>query len=328
MDGELLAEYAANASPAGPQKEYGYRNGQLLITAEGGAARANFALRSNGAAASASSELSVSCSNWPARGVIDGDRKGTNWGSDGGWVDASSGSFSNDWLQIDFDNSKSIDELDVFTVQDNYANPSEPTAEMTFSAYGLTAYELRYWDGSSWLPVPGASVTGNNKVWRRFTFAAINTNKIRLIPQAAVDNGYARLTEVEAWGAVTPPPKTNVALRSNRAVASASSELSSSCSAWPARGTNDGDRKGAYWGASGGWADSSSGSFPDWLQIDFNGSKTIDEVGVFTAQDNYASPSEPTETMTFSSYGLTAYQVQYWNPKNLSTVRNHRWTTM
>src|SRR5207253_6409319 len=30
---ELLAEYAANGSPSAPQKEYGYRNGQLLITA-------------------------------------------------------------------------------------------------------------------------------------------------------------------------------------------------------------------------------------------------------------------------------------------------------
>src|SRR5258705_520569 len=34
IGGELLAEYAANAAPASPQKEYGYRNGQLLITAE------------------------------------------------------------------------------------------------------------------------------------------------------------------------------------------------------------------------------------------------------------------------------------------------------
>lgn len=33
IGGELLAEYAANASPNAPQKEYGYRNGQLLITA-------------------------------------------------------------------------------------------------------------------------------------------------------------------------------------------------------------------------------------------------------------------------------------------------------
>ncbi len=31
MGGELLAEYAANGSPSTPQKEYGYRNGQLLV---------------------------------------------------------------------------------------------------------------------------------------------------------------------------------------------------------------------------------------------------------------------------------------------------------
>src|SRR5713226_5964948 len=32
IGGELLAEYPANASASNPQKEYGYRNGQLLIT--------------------------------------------------------------------------------------------------------------------------------------------------------------------------------------------------------------------------------------------------------------------------------------------------------
>jgi RHS repeat-associated protein len=34
MGGELVAEYAANAGPTSPQKEYGYRNGQLLVTAD------------------------------------------------------------------------------------------------------------------------------------------------------------------------------------------------------------------------------------------------------------------------------------------------------
>jgi RHS repeat-associated protein len=33
LGGELLAEYAANAGPAVPQKEYAYRNGQLLVSA-------------------------------------------------------------------------------------------------------------------------------------------------------------------------------------------------------------------------------------------------------------------------------------------------------
>jgi YD repeat-containing protein len=34
MGGELLAEYAANAAPTTPQKEYGYRSGELLVVAE------------------------------------------------------------------------------------------------------------------------------------------------------------------------------------------------------------------------------------------------------------------------------------------------------
>jgi YD repeat-containing protein len=54
--GGLMAEYAASGTATSPQKEYGYRNGQLLITAaaqSGAEARANVALASNGATASA-----------------------------------------------------------------------------------------------------------------------------------------------------------------------------------------------------------------------------------------------------------------------------------
>jgi YD repeat-containing protein len=51
IGGELVAEYAANASPATPKKEYGYRNGELLITAASNApaasARDDFSLASN-----------------------------------------------------------------------------------------------------------------------------------------------------------------------------------------------------------------------------------------------------------------------------------------
>ena len=33
IGGELLAEYAQNAAPTQPQKEYGYRGGELLVQA-------------------------------------------------------------------------------------------------------------------------------------------------------------------------------------------------------------------------------------------------------------------------------------------------------
>ena len=31
-------------------------------------------------------------------------------------------------------------------------------------------------------------------------------------------------------------------------------------------------------------------AYPDWVQINFNGSKSIDRVVVYTLQDNYAEP--------------------------------------
>jgi RHS repeat-associated protein len=186
-----------------------------------------------------------------------------------------------------------------------------------FFREGLSEYTLQYWDGSAWQSVPGGHPTANNKVWTRISFAAITTSKIKVVTNDAVDHGYSRVTEVEAWGSSTPPSAVNVALSTNGATASASSILSSS---FPASGANNGDRKGTGWGSGGGWADSTSNSFPDWLQIDFSGTKTINEIDVFTLQDSYASPAEPTETMTFSTYGLSSYDVQYWDGSAWVTV--------
>src|SRR5258706_6321850 len=109
--------------------------------------------------------------------------------------------------------------------------------------------------------------------------------------------------ELEAWSA----PPANAALAANGGTVSASSSLTG----YPASKVNDGDRKG---GDPQFWADSSPGNFSsDWVEVDFSGSKTISEIDVVTLQDNLSSPIEPTLTQTFSSYGATAYDVQYWN---------------
>ena len=56
---------------------------------------------------------------------------------------------------------------------------------------------------------------------------------------------------------------------------------------------NNNERAGTGWGNGGGWADGTPGTFPDWVQIIFNGSKTIDRVVVYSLQDNYTSRSSP-----------------------------------
>jgi hypothetical protein len=53
-------------------------------------------------------------------------------------------------------------------------------------------------------PVITGSVTGNNKVWRQFTFMPITTTKIRVVANGGADNTFSRVVEIEAWGSVSP----------------------------------------------------------------------------------------------------------------------------
>jgi peptidyl-Asp metalloendopeptidase len=265
----------------------------------------NVALASNGATATASS----SYSGFAASGAINGDRKGLFAWQNGYWSTASAGFPA--WLEVQFNGSKTISEIDVVTVQDNYNAPIEPNESMTFSVGGLTAYEVQYWNGSAWVTISGGSVSGNNKVWKKFSFAAITTTKIRVLSCGSTDN-YSRLTEIEAWTGPSPAPRYNLALSSMGALATASNSYNSG---YGPGGTNNGDRKSLNWTNGGGWNDSGP-PFPDWLQINFGAVKMIDEVDVFTLQDNYANSIEPTESTTFTLWGLTAYQVEYWNGTN------------
>jgi transposase len=354
----------------------------------------NVALASNGGVAVASSTLNSALS--PAY-AIDGNRKGIVY-----WNDGTSRAFP-DWLEVDFNGIKAVSEVDVFSVQDNFQSPADPTPSMTFSLYGLRNFEVQYWTGSAWAPVPGGTVTNNSLVWRKFTFDPLATSRIRVFDTATADGVWSRINEVEVYASVstspnflvsaipssltlaqggtaaspvtvtalngyngvvglavtgcptgvtcslttpvTPNPAAtstlsiaasanastgtfpvtitgtdgvlthtatitltvtfmNVALSSNGAVAVASSALNSNLS--PAYAI-DGDRKGVIY-----WNDGTSRTFPDWLEVDFNGTKAISEIDVFMVQDNFQSPVDPTPSMTFSLYGLRNFEVQYW----------------
>jgi hypothetical protein len=395
----------------------------ITVTGGTGGVPVNVALLSNGGVATASS--SYSGGGFGPAGVINGDRKGLSWGSNGGWNDDTVSTFP-DWLQIDFNGTKSIQEIDVFTVQDNYASPSDPTPGMTFTLFGIATFQVQFWNGSGWQDVPGGAVSGNNRVWRQFIFSPISTNRIRVLVNGTAQNDFSRITEIEAYTSTRPANKVpsvslnspangdsyispapvplsanasdsdgtisrvdfyagssliatssstsnpyaatwtnvspgtysitavvtdndggtatsapvsitvtgtsliNYALQTNGGLATASSSYSGG--GFGPAGTINGDRKGISWGNNGGWNDDTLSSYPDWLQIDFNGTKSIREIDVFTIQDNYASPADPTPSMTFSLYGITAFQVQYWNGSSWQDVsagavngNNHVW---
>ncbi|HEX8265600.1 MAG TPA: Ig-like domain repeat protein, partial [Pyrinomonadaceae bacterium] len=101
--------------------------------------------------------------------------------------------------------------------------------------------------------------------------------------------------------------RTNVALASNGGVASASSVFNDDGAASKA---NDGVR---VWATSGAWKDATANFYPDWLQVDFNGSKTINEIDVYAVRDDFWNTAEPMLGETFTTYGITDFDVQYWN---------------
>ncbi len=317
MNALLVSPSPPPPPPSSPSKEYIYAGGRLLATEEpttsAGQQRTNFALAANGGVATASSLYSDypgNSGNYPASAAINGDTKGLNLGTSAAWADGTPNSYS-DWLEVTFNGSKSIDEIDIFSVQDNYTNPVEPTDAMTFNSYGIVNFDVQYWNGSSWATVPGGSVTGNNKVWRKITFSSITTTKIRVLVSYAL-NTWSRIVEIEAYGAVAPPPpqRINFAASANGATATASSVYGTG---YGSENAINGERKGLTWGTNGGWSDGTPYTFGDWLQVDFNGTKTIDEIDIFTLQDDYNNPLEPTETTTFNTYGLVNFEVQYWD---------------
>jgi PKD repeat protein len=279
---------AGNVSP--------YSN--TAAAALGGTTGVNVALAANGGVATASS--AVSSSNG-ASYAIDNRRAGL------GWMDGTSGVFP-DWVQIAFRAKSTIDRIVVYSVQDNY--PVEPTDTMTFTKYGVTAFQVQGWNGSAWVTL--ASVTGNNLVKRTVILATpYATERIRVVVNGSADHTSSRIAEIEAWtsSATTTSVDVNYALATNGGVASASTIRSSS------NGANyviDNRRAGL------GWMDGTEGVFPDWVQIAFRAKSAIDRVVVYSVQDGY--PVEPTNTMTFTKYGVTSFRVQGWNGSTWVTL--------
>ena len=103
--------------------------------------------------------------------------------------------------------------------------------------------------------------------------------------------------------------RVNVAATANGGTAVASSFYNAS---YPPAGALDGNRRGAPWGGGTGWNDATPNAGPDWLEIHFAGAQPIAEINVFSLQDAYGAPIEPVLGQSFSLYGVTDFQVEYW----------------
>jgi hypothetical protein len=282
----------------------GTGGGRVTWSKVGKVAPTNVARATAGGTASASSTYDR---DTPPEAAINGDHRGATWPI--GWADNTYAGYP-DWLQVDFAGTRTLTEIDVYTTQDDALRglPAvEPTPTMTFQAWGLMDFDVQYWTGSAWQLVPGGHVVNNNLVWRKFTFPAISTSRIRVMCYRG-GFGYSRIVELEAFDT----NHVNVALQSNGGHASASSVLQT----YPPAQVIDGDRVVYH------WVGQQPFDFPGWLRVDFSGPQTIDEIDVYFHQDYSHGPMrDPTADLT-SIYAVTDFDMQYLDGANWVTVPN------
>lgn len=281
LGGELVAEYAANGLPSTPQKEYGYRNGQLLITANGNTALTNFAL--NKTATQSSTTWSA-----PASRAVDGN-------TDGVWNSGSVTHTDNDfhgWWQVDLSQVQSITAIRVWN---RVEFPERLTgfyvfvSDVPFTSTDLTTTQNQagvssyYTAGQCGFP----------------TDLAINRTGRYVRVQLAGTNNLS-IAEVQVLGA-TPP--ANVAL--NKTATQSSTTWSA-----PASRAVDGNTSGVW---NNGSVTHTDNDLNAWWQVDLGQVETIGTLKVWNRAefperltDFYVFVSD----QPFSSTNLTTTQNQ------------------
>lgn len=172
----------------------------------------NVALPANGSVTTASSTYNTGGVSFPATNAVQGDRK--DWcgvGQNGcgtpinGWASASLPAN----IVINFQRSVPLVEIDVFNIQDNFNSPVTPTIGQQCTLYCNTSYEVDYWTGSAWTPIPSGTFSCNPGtncfVWNQFTGLSITTTQIRVNVTANANNDVARIVGVEAYFSYTAP---------------------------------------------------------------------------------------------------------------------------
>jgi RHS repeat-associated protein len=179
-----LAEYAAGAAPSAPQKEYGYRGGQLLVIAEPGSG-------GNLAWGKATSQSSTSFGGESSRGV-DGNTSG-NWGDN-------SVSHTNiehqPWWQVDLGSVQQIGTVRLWNrtdcCSDRLSNFYVLVSDNPFSSTDLTT-TINQAGVSSYYTAGPAGLLTEIGVGRSARYVRV---------QLAGDN-YLSLAELEVMGGTT-----------------------------------------------------------------------------------------------------------------------------
>jgi hypothetical protein len=139
--------------------------------------------------------------NYTMTSAFDGERSGANWEQGGGWNDATRGVWP-DYLGVTFGGgAKTINEIRVYTLQNDFHAPVEPDANTPADFYGNLDFEVQIFNSASgqFETVPGGTITGNTKALRIVTLGTVTTTAVRIKVNAG-RSFYSRIVELEAYG--------------------------------------------------------------------------------------------------------------------------------
>lgn len=121
------------------------------------------------------------------------------------------------------------------------------------------------------------------------------------------DTGGIVLTNSPQGALTVDVQSFNCALATNGGVATASSTRAGNFG--PGNAING--NRNANSDSTGAWNDNDPGAFPDWLQVTFSSSHLVSKVVVYSLPDDYITvTTEPSDTKTFSLFGVTSFEIQ------------------
>ncbi len=174
--------------------------GTVHVTVVPASGLVNYALTALGAIPSASS--TQASRNYSVTSAFDGEITGANWESGGGWNDNTREVWP-DTLSIAFGGgAKTISEIRVYTLQNNFHSPVTPDTNTDASFYGIRDFEVQIFNSMTgqFETVPGGIITGNTKALRVIVLGApVSTTAVRI----KVNLGrvyYSRIVELECYG--------------------------------------------------------------------------------------------------------------------------------
>jgi hypothetical protein len=251
----------------------------------------------NLALAAAGGRVTVSSENPGAyaSGLNDGIVQTAAWWSAAPWAPGVQ------WAQISWDSARTLTQ---FVLRMPVVDPSHPLVERTFELL-----RLQYWTGSRWEDVDATGnpiedwvvpTTDDGTQIRTFTFAAIETEKIRVYFEGPNGYGDSGLEEIEAYASARRCQR-NVALAANGGRAIASSSWAGGSLA----ALNDGVvQTSGYW-ASDPWASTP----PHWAGISWSTPRTLSRVVI---RMPVVPPVHSVPVRTFGELRLQSWDGSRW----------------